>query len=411
MNLDLLQAECYDSEKQCLTLKTRTAGILGGSGYASVTTEISFFWDVVFVHTGDVDIVINMSNRAALHGANIEVDVDGQKLASVASVTGNEELFTTFKIGSVHVKRTGRLVVKLSAKPVESNHDFQFMELSGPAAVDTIEDGVPCSPASVFFETCEYELAYVSFTAVLSHPIDIFHVLMFNGGYISIEHKDIFVGCTEISVSLSPDEENGETVRVVKTANDTGVIQLLEREKDVEPSSPGVFIPWNLNETYHVAVKAKRAEGDKSVLVSAYFYLNDLEQWKLIAMYEVANRSDLLTHICHAVSTCGLLNSGYFAREAMFGPIWCRLPNNEWKETTSRMFTEPWDTLINVDAAVKDNRFLLRTGGHTLQTCKLGTVLMIEPTHALPEVLKDIDDKLSAACECAKTQSLKDSSD
>lgn len=122
---------------------------------------------------------------------------------------------------------------------------------------------------------------------------------------------------------------------------------------------------WKVGTTYRFMVKAK-ADGEKRTAYSGYFFHPEKKEWLHLVTFSTITNGKLLEG-CYSFVEDFRRNkvSTTKARVAHFGNGWVQGKDGQWLALTKARFTADANPVLNINAAVADDRFLLATGGDT----------------------------------------------
>lgn len=125
---------------------------------------------------------------------------------------------------------------------------------------------------------------------------------------------------------------------------------------------------WKVGETYRLLVVARPSAALEPIGAwtefAGYLYLPEAERWQHLVTF--ATRTDLKTlggYYSFVEDFRRNRESTKHARVARFGNGWVRTADAMWRPITKARFTADSNPATNVNAALRDGRFLLATGG------------------------------------------------
>jgi hypothetical protein len=140
--------------------------------------------------------------------------------------------------------------------------------------------------------------------------------------------------------------------------------------------------PWKAGETYHFLNRVK-PDGKGSTDYTAWFYLPEKKEWKLIASFKRPQTDKHLTG-AHSFLENFSDRQGYITRGALYGNQWSCDVKGEWHELTEARFTgdDIAQKMYRMDYAggVKGKEFFMKNGGFFADTVKLGSQFKREST-------------------------------
>jgi len=128
--------------------------------------------------------------------------------------------------------------------------------------------------------------------------------------------------------------------------------------------------PWVTGQTYRFLLHAQ-PEGEMTTY-TGYFYLNNTNEWKLIASFRAPHDGKYLSNLYSFVENFWGTN-GHKMRKAIYGNQWIITNTGEWIELNKCSFThDPTGKTERVDygAGVENGNFYLFNGGFVPGTAK-----------------------------------------
>jgi len=140
--------------------------------------------------------------------------------------------------------------------------------------------------------------------------------------------------------------------------------------------------PWKAGETYRFLNRVK-PDGTGSTDYTAWFYLPEKKEWKLIASFKRPKTDKHLTG-AHSFLENFADRQGYLTRGALYGNQWARDVKGKWHEVTEARFTgdDIAQRKYRMDYAggVKGKEFFMKNGGFFADNVKLGSQFKREST-------------------------------
>ena len=142
--------------------------------------------------------------------------------------------------------------------------------------------------------------------------------------------------------------------------------------------------PWKAGETYRFLNRVK-PDGQGSTVYSAWFYLPEKKEWKLIASFKRPKTDKHLTG-AHSFLENFSDRQGYLTRGALYGNQWACDVNGTWHEITEARFTG--DDIaqrgyrLDFAGGSKGKEFFMKNGGFFDENVKLGSSFTRESTAA-----------------------------
>jgi len=288
--------------------------------------------------------------------------------------------FKLVSIGAVAISDTGFYILTLSSSAKKSEHiaDIQSLELSGNAAKDIHFNAKPRrNAASVhLLYPLPDSVKAISFYNEITIPkdADVLHSYYmacgFARGYFGIQVNSP----TERRVIFSVWDAGNEAIDRNKVAVENKV-QLIAKGEDVFADGFGnegtgghshwVF-NWKTEETYKFLVTAVIDTATATTTYAGYFFIPEIQKWKLIAAFKAPKDGKPLRKLYSFVENFWGTN-GQLYRKAYFGNQWVRKENGEWAALTKSTFsydaTGKAEDRIDYGAGVENNKFYLWNGG------------------------------------------------
>ncbi len=124
---------------------------------------------------------------------------------------------------------------------------------------------------------------------------------------------------------------------------------------------------WKPGQTYRLMVTSKIVE--KRTEYSGYFFVPESNQWKhLVTFSTVTGGKDLKGYYCFIEDFKRDRVSATKARQAHFGNGWVTKKDGETVGLAKARFTGDSNPVVNINAVVDGERFVLTTGGKTENT-------------------------------------------
>ncbi len=143
---------------------------------------------------------------------------------------------------------------------------------------------------------------------------------------------------------------------------------------------------WQTGGTYRFLLRANPEES--ATVYTAWFYLNDKKEWKLIASFLAPKDGNYLKNL-HSFTENFWGANGQKMRKAYYGPQWIKNADGEWTELVNSVFThDPTGKEERKDngAGVDNGRFYMFTGGFVQGTAKYGDTFSRPATNRKPEI-------------------------
>jgi FKBP-type peptidyl-prolyl cis-trans isomerase len=358
------------------------------------------------------DLVISMDAKNAVAGNSFKLSIAGKDF--IVKVPSSKE-FKPVKIGSVAIKDSGFYTITLS--PIKKVGaiiaDINSIQLSGAAADVHFNPKSRRNAASVHLR---YPLAdsikAIAFYNEITIPVgaDIVHSYYmacgFKRGYFGIQVNSP----TERRVIFSVWDAGNEAVDRNKVA-DSNKVQLIAKGEDVFADGFGNegtgghshwVYPWKTGETYKLMVTALPDSASQTTIYTGYFFLPELQKWKLIASFKAPHDGKTLTNLYSFNENFVGLN-GQLLRKAFFGNQWVQRRNGSWKELTESSFsydaTGKAGDRIDYGGGTENGKFYLWNGGFQKANARYGDIFTRPATNQRPAIdwTKNADSAAQAA--------------
>lgn len=396
------------AEKEEESMFSKTHGL---ENWTNTQQEISYSFFIR--NTGILNV--SLLTRNGVPGSTIKLYVAGKSfLLAIPSSKKFEEV----NAGRVTITDTGFYTITLSAvkKAGAKIADIAFIQLSGTAATDMHFNAKPRrNAASVHLK---YPLAdsikAVAFYNEITIPAgaDIVHSYYmacgFARGYFGIQVNSP----TERRVIFSVWDAGKEVVDRNKVA-DSNKVKLMAKGIDVIADGFGnegtgghshLVYPWKTGETYKLMVSVLPDSASQSTIYTGYFFIPELQQWKLIASFKAPHDGKTL-HNLYSFNENFVGLNGQIQRKAFFGNQWIQRDNRSWKELTQSTFsydaTGKAGDRIDYGGGVQDGKFYLWNGGFQKANAKYGDLFSRQGTGMVPiiDVRKNADSLQQAELE------------
>ena len=300
--------------------------------------------------------------------------------------------FKMINAGTVTVKDSGFYSVTLSVtkKARNSIADIRSVQLAGPATKGLHYNPKPRrNAASVHLRyPIDDSMKVVAFYNEITIPTGFDHLHSyymacgFARGYFGIQVNSE----TERRVIFSVWDAGKEAVDRNKVA-DSNKVMLLAKGEDVFADGFGNegtgghshwVYPWKTGQTYKLMVTALTDSASQTTIYTGYFFLPELQKWKLIASFRAPKDGQNLRNLYSFNENFWGVN-GQLQRKALFGNQWVQRENGQWVELTKSTFsydaTGKAGDRIDYGAGVNDGKFYLWNGGFQPANAKFGDVL------------------------------------
>jgi len=376
--------------------------------------QVQFYFKIR--RTGDLQLSLLLKNDVA--GNKLSVSVAGRNFTVI--VPPSKE-FKRVKIGSANIRDTGFYTVTLSSPVKKGNTiaDIRSLELSGNAS-----ENVHFNPksrrnsASVhLFYPLPDSIKILSFYNEVTIPkgADVLHSYYmacgFARGYFGIQ----VISPTERRVIFSVWDAGNEAVDRDKVT-DENKVQLIAKGVDVFADGFGNegtgghshwVYDWKTDETYKFQVTATVDTVANTTTYTGYFFIPEIQKWKLIASFKAPKDGKPLRKLYSFVENFWGTN-GQLYRKAYFGNQWIRKDWGEWKELSTARFsydvTGKAGDRIDYGAGADNNKFYLWNGGFRSSGTRFNDEFIRAATNEKPviDLYKNADSLITADLEKEK---------
>ena len=271
---------------------------------------------------------------------------------------------------------------------------FFLCVLLSPAGEAAAQDKqTACRSVHLWYKAPEAAAFYNEVTVERSAPGTYFCVCGWDRGYFGIQ--ELGNGKKVIIFSVWDSNQNDRNA-----VEEEKRVKLLYRDEKVrigrfggEGTGGQSFLDyeWKIGQTYRLMVSAK-ADGERTEY-GGWFYVPEEKGWKHLVTFSTITRSKKLRGYYSFIEDFrrdGV--SATRARSALYGNTWVKV-GEEWEMAASARFTGDRNPAMNIDAAVREERFWLATGGETKNVeTKLGESMTLSSNEKrkapgdLPEV-------------------------
>jgi FKBP-type peptidyl-prolyl cis-trans isomerase len=147
--------------------------------------------------------------------------------------------------------------------------------------------------------------------------------------------------------------------------------------------------PWKTGETYKLMVTALPDSASQTTIYTGYFFLPELQKWKLIASFKAPHDGQTLQNLYSFNENFVGLN-GQLVRKAFFGNQWVQKRNGQWKELTESSFsydaTGKAGDRIDYGGGTENGKFYLWNGGFQKANAKFGDIFTRQATNQRPTI-------------------------
>jgi hypothetical protein len=373
--------------------------------------QVKFYFKIR--NTGDLQLSLLL--KINVPGNMLTASIAGKNFT--VAVPQSKEL-RPIKIGSVKISDTGFYILTLSSSIKKGNTiaDIRSLELSGNAAKDVHFNSKPRrNSASVhLLYPLPDSLKVASFYNEITIPKDAdplhsyYMACGFARGYFGIQVNSP----TERRVIFSVWDAGNEAVDRNKVA-DENKVKLIAKGDDVFADGFGNegtgghshwIYNWRTEETYRFLVTATIDSAAGTTTYTGYFFIPELQKWKLIAAFKAPKDGKPLRKLYSFVENFRGAN-GQLYRKAFFGNQWVRNERGEWKEITTSIFsydaTGKAGDRIDYGGGTESNKFYLWNGGFRQADAKFNEEFGRKGTGEKPviDLYKNVDSLIEAKKE------------
>ncbi len=159
---------------------------------------------------------------------------------------------------------------------------------------------------------------------------------------------------------------------------------------------------WKTDSTYRFYVTA--LPDSNETFYTGYFFVPELQQWKLIASFRTPKDGKYLNGLYSFVENFDGKN-GQLQRKALIGNQWIQTEDRKWQELTKATFT--YDATgkagdrIDYEAGIDNDHFYLGNGGFKKANVKYADTFSRNPTQVAPviDLYKNADSAVQTAKE------------
>jgi FKBP-type peptidyl-prolyl cis-trans isomerase len=362
-------------------------------------------------------LVIQLQAKNAVAGSKLIMSFNGkQQLLSIPAAKDFKQL----SAGVFDVKDSGFYTIRFKAlaKAGKTVADIRSIELSGTAA------DIHCNPkprrneASVHLRyPLPDSVKAVAFYNEITIPegADLVHSYYmacgFARGYFGIQVN----GPAERRVIFSIWDSGNEAVDRNKVA-DSNKVQLLSTGDGVIANDFGNegtgghshwVYNWKAGVTYPFLVNALPDSASRTTIYTGYFFIPELQQWKLIASFKAPHDGKTLRNL-YSFNENFVGVNGQLYRKAAFGNQWIQRENGSWKELTQSTFsydaTGKAGDRIDYGGGVENGNFYLWNGGFQKANAVYGQLFERTATGKRPVV--DVAKNADSASQASKDKAL-----
>ncbi len=346
--------------------------------------------------------ILNLSLFAknGVAGSIIQVSLHGKIFNLVIPASSN---FKELKAGSVIIKDSGFYTIQLKAIKRAGNiiAHIQQLKLTGTAVANLQFNAVERrNAASVHLKyPVPDSIKVTSFYNEVTIPekADVLHSYYmacgFARGYFGIQVNS----AKERRVIFSVWDSGNEAVDRNKVL-DSNKVMLLAKGEQVIATDFGnegtgghshLVYNWKPGITYKFLVTALNDSATATTIYTGYFFMPELQKWKLIASFKAPHDGQLLRNLYSFNENFEGVN-GQLQRKAFFANQWVQDEKGKWVELTKSIFsydaTGKAGDRIDYGAGVDNNQFYLWNGGFQSATAQYGNSFERKPTSEKPTI-------------------------
>lgn len=375
--------------------------------------QISYYF---YVHKpGILSLSLRAKNSKAV--TQLKIAFAGKEKMVTIPASGSYRLV---KAGDYTVKDSGFYSVTLACLKKGGNGvaDLSSLELSGTAADIHYNPKPRRNAASVHLKyPLPDSVKAIAFYNEITIPekADIVHSYYmacgFARGYFGIQVNSP----TERRVIFSVWDSGNEAVDRNKVA-DSNKVKLLAKGEEVIAADFGNegtgghshwVYNWKPGVTYPMMVTALPDSTTQSTIYTGYFFIPELQRWKLIASFRAPHDGKPLRNLYSFNENFVGLN-GQLERKAFFGNQWVQRGNGSWKEITQSSFsydaTGKAGDRIDYGGGVDNGKFYLRNGGFHKANAAYGELFTRPSNNTRPVI--DWNKNADSAKQAEKDQQL-----
>lgn len=365
-----------NEETQLFSTKT------GLSNWKNTNQTISYHF---FVRTPGL-LNLSLFAKNAVAGSIIQVSIQGKKINKAIPSSGS---FKEIKIGSVIIKDTGFYIIQLKAIKKVGNTiaQIQQLKLTGIATLGMHFNAVERrNAASVHLRyPLPDSIKAIAFYNEITVPANAdklhsyYMACGFSRGYFGIQVNSE----KERRVIFSVWDSGNEAVDRNKVP-DSNKVALMAKGDQVIAEGFGnegtgghshLVYNWKVGTTYKFLVTALNDSATATTIYTGYFFMSELQKWKLIASFKAPHDGLLLRNLYSFNENFWGVN-GQLQRKAFFGNQWVQDERGRWIELTKASFsydaTGKAGDRIDYGAGIENNQFYLWNGGFMPATAQYG---------------------------------------
>ncbi len=360
---------------------------------------------------------IQLLAKNALAGSRLVMFFNGKQ--QLLNIPAGKD-FKQLPAGIFEVKDSGFYTIRFKAlaKAGKTVADIRSIELSGTAADIHYNPKPRRNAASVHLRyPLPDSVKAVAFYNEITIPAgaDLLHSYYmacgFARGYFGIQVN----GPAERRVIFSIWDSGNEAVDRNKVA-DSNKVQLLAKGDGVMANDFGNegtgghshwVYNWKAGVTYPFLVNALPDTATRTTIYTGYFFIPELQQWKMIASFKAPQDGKTLRNL-YSFNENFVGVNGQLYRKALFGNQWVQRENGSWKELTQSTFsydaTGKAGDRIDYGGGVENGNFYLWNGGFQKANAEYGQLFERTATGKRPVV--DVAKNADSASQATKDKAL-----
>lgn len=364
----------------------------GITNWTSDQIEIQCYFHLASVGELNLELEATFETESILKVTLNEKDIEVK--------TGEKQNKKIINIGTFNIPHEGYYCIKLKGVSKKGNlyPSIQSFLISGAASKGAHFNTQPRrNAASVHLryllpDTTKVEWFYNEVTIPKGFdPITTFYMANgFKRGYFGIqvnsetERRVIFSVWDSGSEGIDRQKVKDEN-RVTLLKKGTGVVANDFGNEGTGGHSHWVY-PWETGHTYRFLLHAQ-PKGEFTTY-TAYFFLNDKKEWKLISSFRAPKDGNYLNNL-HSFVENFWGNNGHKMRKALYSNQWVITNNGTWMELNEGKFThDPTGKIERKDygAGVEKGSFYLFNGGFVPDTAQFGDTFTRPRNQAKPKI-------------------------
>lgn len=382
--------------------------------WTDASKQVQYFF---YVRRGG-KLSISIDAKNAEEGTILKLNIANKNFLVKVPVSSK---FKKLEAGAITIKDSGfySLTISVIKKSRNTIADIRSVQLSGSASA-----GIHFNPKSRR-NAASVHLRYplpdstkaIAFYNEITIPKGFDHLHSyymacgFARGYFGIQVNSE----TERRVIFSVWDAGKEAVDR-KNVPDSNKVQLLAKGEEVFADGFGNegtgghshwVYPWQTGQTYKLLVTALTDSASQTTIYTGYFFIPELQKWKLIASFKAPKDGQPLRNL-YSFNENFVGVNGQLQRKAFFGNQWIQKENGQWLELTKGSFsydaTGKAGDRIDYGAGVADGKFYLWNGGFQRATAVYGDLLTRQATGQKP--LIDWNKNADSAAQAAKDQQM-----